>query len=42
MATDESFQAAADPAGQTVTRKPDQENTEAISADIAGDPELMT
>ena len=28
MATDESFLAAADPAGQTVSRKPDQANTE--------------
>lgn len=35
MATDESFQAATDPTGQTVTRKPDQANTE-ISGRISG------
>ena len=29
MATDEAFQAAADPNGQTVTRNPDQDDTPA-------------
>jgi hypothetical protein len=35
MATDESFQATADPVGVTVTRKRDQENSEPFVADLA-------